>query len=112
LFVLFYSKLPHKGFNKIKNIELRFIFYSIPVFNLISSIGVYNLWKKNFKALNLLIVFSFIFSYLLTLIFLYSSYLNYPGGFSLKKFNEKFSNQNNINIHMDSYATMVTIILI
>ncbi|KAM9968606.1 hypothetical protein ACTFIW_007756 [Dictyostelium discoideum] len=83
LFIGIYSILPHK--------EIRFIFYSIPIINLISAIGATKLWnygksRKNqlFKLLiSLFTIGILIGNSMISLFSLYVSSLNYPGGHSM-----------------------------
>ena len=95
LFVSLYSFLPHK--------ELRFIFYAIPIFNGIASIGISKLYRKIEKNEDnntssttnnnnnlrrfffVLILFgAFTANLVLTGIFFNASYRNYPGGDSMR----------------------------
>ncbi|KAN0007413.1 hypothetical protein ACTFIU_000612 [Dictyostelium citrinum] len=123
LFIGIYSILPHK--------EIRFIFYSIPIINLISAIGATKLWnygklRKNrwFKLLISLITIGILIgNSLLSLFSLYVSSLNYPGGHSMislhKHLNltdemgllllpqtEKENNSIHCKVHIDNLAAI------
>ncbi|EGC34106.1 hypothetical protein DICPUDRAFT_80121 [Dictyostelium purpureum] len=120
VFVGLYSILPHK--------ELRFIFYSIPVINMVSSLGAYRLTttvklNRFFKLIvSLGIVGIIVGNFLLSMGFLYVSSFNYPGGYSfislhshlgitdssglflLKQNND--SNHQKYKIHIDNLAAI------
>ncbi|KAF2074382.1 hypothetical protein CYY_004316 [Polysphondylium violaceum] len=88
-FVGLYSLLPHK--------ELRFIFYSIPIFNFVGSVGISRVFRRAFsnskstkkgvgyRLLALLIIAMLLCNFLLSLGYVYVSSKNYPGGYSLVK---------------------------
>nr|CAD1818694.1 unnamed protein product [Ananas comosus var. bracteatus] len=80
LFILFYSKLPHK--------ELRFILGSIPILNASASIAasrVYNNRKKKIWSwIYVIMLGSFIVSVGCSIVTFMASYNNYPGGYALK----------------------------
>eukprot|EP01132_Coremiostelium_polycephalum_P006614 gene6614-8185_t len=81
-FIFLYSFLPHK--------ELRFIFYSIPIYNFIASVGIArvfrNLNKSMFHKLSILAISGMIIlSFFASFGYLNVSSKNYPGGYSMIK---------------------------
>ena len=74
-FVALYSLLPHK--------ELRFIMYSVPLFNLVAAMGYSSIWANRKKLPPLVplgALGTLLSSFCMTLGFLYVSMYNYPGG--------------------------------
>ncbi|KAL9658539.1 hypothetical protein ABK040_006078 [Willaertia magna] len=102
LFIILYSFLPHK--------ELRFIFFALPIFNLIAAIGLNAIFTSHSNFLK--IIFATILligSLFASSLFLHVSSLNYYGAASLNKLHDYLENRNNnqnILIHMDSHVTM------
>eukprot|EP01117_Protostelium_nocturnum_P005230 TRINITY_DN1902_c0_g1_i2.p1 TRINITY_DN1902_c0_g1~~TRINITY_DN1902_c0_g1_i2.p1 ORF type:complete len:489 (+),score=42.80 TRINITY_DN1902_c0_g1_i2:213-1679(+) len=106
VFLILYSFLPHK--------ELRFIFYVIPIFNLMAAVGLHNLNinrhkgrlnKTLFSAGTIALLLSFIYSIMLLIV----SSWNYPGGFALQKLHSLESNSygnRSIHVHVDVAAAM------
>ena len=100
-FVFLYSFLPHK--------ELRFVIYTVPVFNVIAARG----WA--FFSINASKRFTFRFVHFIngciliacfaasTVMFM-CSMENYPGGVALDKFHKYVSPSSEINLHMDNLA--------
>ncbi|EFC50330.1 predicted protein, partial [Naegleria gruberi] len=102
-FVVLYSFLPHK--------ELRFIFFSLPIFNLVGAVGlssllcVHNPGFIRIGFSTILLIGSLLASSLL----LHVSSLNYFGASSLTKLHNYLDNRNStttVLIHMDAHATM------
>ncbi|KAG2375036.1 hypothetical protein C9374_010040 [Naegleria lovaniensis] len=100
LFVVLYSFLPHK--------ELRFIFYALPLLNLVAALGLSSLLSGNIVKIGfatLLLTGSLFASSL----FLHVSSLNYYGAGALMKLHDYLGNRNNTDlvlIHMDAHVTM------
>ncbi|KAF0971619.1 hypothetical protein FDP41_009842 [Naegleria fowleri] len=101
LFVILYSFLPHK--------ELRFIFYALPLFNLVAAIGLSSLLSGNIVkiAFATLLLTGSLFS---SSLFLHVSSLNYYGAGGLMKLHDYLDNSRNstepVLIHMDAHVTM------
>lgn len=79
-FMLVYSLLPHK--------EWRFIIYSVPAFTAVASAGAAWIWTRRaksalYRALSALLVLSTLASAAISVVLLYISSLNYPGGSAL-----------------------------
>ncbi|VDP12854.1 unnamed protein product [Soboliphyme baturini] len=93
VFVSLYSFLPHK--------ELRFIIYTVPIFNLACACAASALTMTVHKAVLFL---ALIVNCLMTLCFLFASYHNYPGGSALRElhFLQRFNNL--VKIHIDVYC--------
>ncbi|KAL0215708.1 hypothetical protein P9112_007892 [Eukaryota sp. TZLM1-RC] len=92
LFIIFYSFNSHK--------EVRFIFYIVPVFNIVIARSfqlIVDLLFKSYTFINLRRIKIFTFSlfffacFSLSLLCCYVSMLNYPGYKAIKSFNSKFS---------------------
>ena len=112
LFLFIYSFLPHK--------ELRFIFYVIPIFNLISSITLFKVYllslrSKFYNLIYKLTIIGMLLSFGISCSLLYVSSTNYPGGNALYKLHniDNINNNNNNNnngeykkIHMDVLTCM------
>ncbi|KAL6072119.1 dolichyl-P-Man:Man(7)GlcNAc(2)-PP-dolichol alpha-1,6-mannosyltransferase [Balamuthia mandrillaris] len=104
VYVALYSLLPHK--------ELRFIFYAIPLYNVVAAFGITYLSRRKalsfvFKAAYFLAVLLLVVSFLLSMFLLFISSFNYPGGYaflSLHK-NEEFLAQP-AHVHIDVYSAM------
>jgi alpha-1,6-mannosyltransferase len=107
IFLLLYSFLPHK--------ELRFIFYTIPIFNTISAVGIWRIFnnfrkKIIFNFLFIFIIISLVISFFISLSFLYISSYNYPGGYALQKLHKLEENHfKNPYIHLDVFSCMTGI---
>ncbi|CCE65757.1 hypothetical protein TPHA_0M01820 [Tetrapisispora phaffii CBS 4417] len=109
--ILALSLQPHK--------EWRFIVYSLPMITLAGSVAAAYLWENinmntTFKmGLISLLPLSPIISGTASLIFLFISKLNYPGGNALVQFNEMIVNNNitNVTVHMCVPAKMTGITL-
>ncbi|KAJ9680522.1 hypothetical protein PVL29_019755 [Vitis rotundifolia] len=105
LFVLLYSKLPHK--------ELRFIISSVPIFNLSAAIAANRIYNNRKKSLWKLLYF-FLLGLLLislgcTIIIFMSSYNNYPSGYGLKYLHQIGHSTNNNDeqwVHIDPFSAM------
>lgn len=97
-FIALYSYLPHK--------ELRFIFYSIPLFNLVAAGGIVYLYEKRYKILQFLIGIVLISSFFVTFIFLISSSKNYYGAEAINRLYSIHNNSSDQYFHMDHDITM------
>ncbi|KAJ3686769.1 hypothetical protein LUZ61_015933 [Rhynchospora tenuis] len=101
-FVLLYSKLPHK--------ELRFIFCSIPIFNLSASLAasrVYNNRKKRIWTLLYLVMLgSFLLSLGFSALTFIASYNNYPGGYALKALHQADNSTKEKLVHIDTFTAI------
>jgi alpha-1,6-mannosyltransferase len=78
VYVFLYSLLPHK--------ELRFIVYTIPLFNVVAALAYSNIWKNRRKLpvfVRLGAVCSLLVSFGVALCFLSVSRHNYPGGHAM-----------------------------
>uniref|UniRef100_J3M024 Mannosyltransferase n=1 Tax=Oryza brachyantha TaxID=4533 RepID=J3M024_ORYBR len=102
LFVILYSKLPHK--------ELRFIIASIPMLNVSASLAasrVYNNRKKaGWKLLYVLMIGGFLASLGYSSVTFMASYNNYPGGYALKALHEADSLMKEKTVHIDAFTAM------
>ncbi|XP_011406378.2 PREDICTED: dol-P-Man:Man(7)GlcNAc(2)-PP-Dol alpha-1,6-mannosyltransferase-like [Amphimedon queenslandica] len=100
-FVGVYSLLPHK--------ELRFIMYSIPLFNVASAVGHAQIWK-NKKKLHLIFplisISSLFLSWLASLFLLYLSHNNYPGGYAFHSLHKLVQTKDPITVHIGVEAAM------
>ncbi|OAY78503.1 Dol-P-Man:Man(7)GlcNAc(2)-PP-Dol alpha-1,6-mannosyltransferase [Ananas comosus] len=102
LFILFYSKLPHK--------ELRFILGSIPILNASASIAasrVYNNRKKKIWSwIYVIMLGSFIVSVGCSIVTFMASYNNYPGGYALKALHQADASTKEKLVHIDAFTAM------
>ncbi|KAL6652295.1 hypothetical protein ACP70R_011220 [Stipagrostis hirtigluma subsp. patula] len=102
LFVVLYSKLPHK--------ELRFIIGSIPMLNVSASLAASRLYNNRKKAgWNLLYIFmlgAFLVSLGYSAVTFMASYNNYPGGYALKALHEADSSVKEKIVHIDAFTAM------
>ncbi|XP_078177963.1 homolog of asparagine-linked glycosylation 12 isoform X8 [Carex rostrata] len=102
LFVLLYSKLPHK--------ELRFIIASVPIFNLSASLAasrVHNNRKKHIWMLFYVIMLgSFLVSLGFSALTMIASYNNYPGGYALKKLHQADNSTKEKLVHIDAFTAI------
>ncbi|XP_045165621.2 probable Dol-P-Man:Man(7)GlcNAc(2)-PP-Dol alpha-1,6-mannosyltransferase [Mercenaria mercenaria] len=106
IFVLLYSFLPHK--------ELRFIIYVIPVCNTAVAETLHKLWinrnKSLFKKLMAFGAVLHICGNICTSgVFLYTSYLNYPGGQALHRLHQIESPNLDVHVHIDVAAAQTGI---
>ncbi|SMN21586.1 similar to Saccharomyces cerevisiae YNR030W ALG12 Alpha-1,6-mannosyltransferase localized to the ER [Maudiozyma saulgeensis] len=98
--IIILSLQPHK--------EWRFIVYSVPSIMLLGSLSAAYLWEnvKVENFMNALYLFSLpatpLLSFALSMMFLYISRMNYPGGDALFSFNNYIINQNvtNATVHI------------
>ncbi|KAK4550024.1 hypothetical protein LTR36_002991 [Oleoguttula mirabilis] len=79
-FIVVYSLLPHK--------EWRFVIYSVPAFTAVASAGAGWVWTRRtksalYRALSFVLVLSTLASAAASVVLLYISSLNYPGGSAL-----------------------------
>ncbi|KAK3144087.1 hypothetical protein QOZ80_4AG0308640 [Eleusine coracana subsp. coracana] len=102
LFVVLYSKLPHK--------ELRFIIGSIPMFNVSASLAasrIYNNRKKaGWNLLYILMLGAFLVSLGYSAVTFMASYNNYPGGYALKALHAADSSVKEKIVHIDAFTAM------
>ena len=101
VFVLAFSFLPHK--------ELRFIYYTIPLFNAVSARAYSDLhlrYTKHLKwrLLYIFALFCLIANAALSLLFLYASTHNYPGGEIMTLLHKKVSCDENAHVYISNYA--------
>jgi len=102
-FLMLYSFLPHK--------ELRFVWYSVPIFNVVAAVGFNRLLNNKdkgglyklayFAGVGLLIASALASCFLLTI-----SYWNYPGGYALQTLHKVEKNAVNPFVHVDVFAAM------
>lgn len=100
-YVLLYSFLPHK--------ELRFIIYTIPIFNTAAACAAASLWRNQGKStlrklLSLGVFGLLIVNAVATCLFLDVSHLNYPGGNAMAVLHELEQHRNDVNVHIDVYT--------
>nr|XP_039259343.1 probable Dol-P-Man:Man(7)GlcNAc(2)-PP-Dol alpha-1,6-mannosyltransferase [Styela clava] len=101
-FVFLYSFLPHK--------ELRFIIYTVPIFNVIAANAMCQLQYQYAKNIRGKLGFLFalglvVLSLFSRLLFSNAAFWNYPGGFALNKIHDLVPcNTANINIHLDNFV--------
>ncbi|PIA30971.1 hypothetical protein AQUCO_05300061v1 [Aquilegia coerulea] len=106
LFVLLYSKLPHK--------ELRFIIGAVPMFNLSAAVAasrLYNNRKKvGWKWLYFIMLGSLLISLGCSFIMFMASYENYPSGYALKALHQIAAHEmvktEDQLVHIDTYSAM------
>lgn len=103
IFIAIYSLLPHK--------EWRFILYSIPAFTAVASSTAGWFWIRRMKSatyrlLNLLMILSTLACFVASLVLLYISTLNYPGGEALRRLHERTVAEANepIRVYMGNLA--------
>nr|CAB3485301.1 unnamed protein product [Digitaria exilis] len=102
LFVVLYSKLPHK--------ELRFIIVSIPMFNVSAALAASRLYnnrkKSGWNLLYILMLGAFLVSLGYSAVTFMASYNNYPGGYAIKALHEADSSGNEKMVHIDAFTAM------
>ncbi|WPH02616.1 Hypothetical protein R9X50_00548100 [Acrodontium crateriforme] len=101
VFITVYSFLPHK--------EWRFIVYSVPAFTAVAAAIPAWIWTRRTKSTayrlaNLAMIGSTILSFAASLLILYISSLNYPGGEALARLHALADAKTNLNIYMDNLA--------
>ncbi|ODV61685.1 dolichyl-P-Man:Man(7)GlcNAc(2)-PP-dolichol alpha-1,6-mannosyltransferase, partial [Ascoidea rubescens DSM 1968] len=101
LFILIMSTQGHK--------EWRFIIYTIPCLTIAAANGINNYSK--FNGIKYLTIIGILLSFSFSLINIYISSLNYPGGHALQELNQFILNKYNHNhiVHMDVYPCMTGI---
>ena len=97
-YIILYSILPHK--------ELRFIIYTIPIFNTVAAMACNRLWQKRKRSrwhniLALAICGHLLVNALTTCGFLYMSYWNYPGGYAMENFHKVVPSNASVHVHID-----------
>ncbi|PVD39263.1 hypothetical protein C0Q70_01891 [Pomacea canaliculata] len=101
IYIFLYSFLPHK--------ELRFIIYTFPVLNTAAACGAHSIWRNQGKSV-LYRLAGFALLGLLALnaavsgLFLYVSYLNYPGGVAMASLHKLEGHRDDLNVHIDVYT--------
>ncbi|CAI0548369.1 unnamed protein product [Linum tenue] len=99
LFILLYSKLPHK--------ELRFIISSVPMFNLSAAVAasrIYNNRKKTlWKLYNFILLGLLLISVGCTAVSFMASYENYPSGHALKELHQNVGDVSDNRPNIGSY---------
>uniref|UniRef100_A0ACD5UE52 Uncharacterized protein n=1 Tax=Avena sativa TaxID=4498 RepID=A0ACD5UE52_AVESA len=102
LFVVLYSKLPHK--------ELRFIIAAIPMLNVSASLAASRLYnnrkKTGWNFLYVLMLGAFLVSLGYSSVSFMASYSNYPGGHALKTLHEGDSSVKEKMVHIDAFTAM------
>lgn len=101
VFITVYSLLPHK--------EWRFIVYSVPAFTAVSAAIPAWIWTRRTKSVayrlaSLAMIGSTILSFAASLLMLYISSLNYPGGEALARLHALAGPETRLNVHLDNLA--------
>lgn len=101
-FVTLYSLLPHK--------ELRFIIYTVPLFNVVSASALSNMHNRYYKDFIskigfIVMVLLLLISAMCCVVFFIPSYYNYPGGFALSKLHDMVPcSRGNMHVYIDNYV--------
>ncbi|KAM3369052.1 hypothetical protein ACQJBY_017124 [Aegilops geniculata] len=102
LFVVLYSKLPHK--------ELRFIIAAVPMLNVSASLAASRLYnnrkKSGWNFLHVLMLGAFLVSLGYSAVSFMASYSNYPGGHALKALHVADSSMKEKMVHIDVLTAM------
>ncbi|VAH34885.1 unnamed protein product [Triticum turgidum subsp. durum] len=102
LFVVLYSKLPHK--------ELRFIIAAVPMLNVSASLAASRLYnnrkKSGWNFLYVLMLGAFLVSLGYSAVSFMASYSNYPGGHALKALHVADSSMKEKMVHIDVLTAM------
>ncbi|TPX33102.1 hypothetical protein SmJEL517_g03915 [Synchytrium microbalum] len=101
MYVSMYSILPHK--------EWRFVIYVIPLFNMAASVSLVSILKStNNHSSKMLLTGSILAALLSTftysLLQLYVSSMNYPGGIALARLHTLYPPSTQLYIHLDTYT--------
>uniref|UniRef100_A0A0N5BJ45 Mannosyltransferase n=1 Tax=Strongyloides papillosus TaxID=174720 RepID=A0A0N5BJ45_STREA len=107
-FIVLFSFLPHK--------ELRFIIYTIPIFNVIGGIFIARAWINRKKSL-IKTLFAYgllshlILNSIITFFMIYVSSRNYAGGDALShlQYLQRFDKNKHIKVHIDEFAAQTGI---
>ncbi|XP_047069857.1 dol-P-Man:Man(7)GlcNAc(2)-PP-Dol alpha-1,6-mannosyltransferase-like [Lolium rigidum] len=102
LFVVLYSKLPHK--------ELRFIIAAVPMLNVSASLAASRLYnnrkKTGWNFLYVLMLGAFLVSLGYSAVSFMASYSNYPGGNALKALHVVDNSMKEKMVHIDAFTAM------
>lgn len=101
-FVALYSLLPHK--------ELRFIIYTVPLFNVVAANALSNMHNRYYKDIigkisYIVMVLLLVISGVCCFVFLVPSYYNYPGGFALAKLHDMVPcSKGSMHLYIDNFV--------
>ena len=100
-FVLAFSFLPHK--------ELRFIYYTIPLFNAVAARAYSDLHQRHSKHVKWKLLYIFgllclVANIAASLFFLYASCHNYPGGEIMSKLHQHVPCDKKVHVYISNYA--------